>query len=414
MEILETLLDNAVLYRNLKRRYVPNELSYIILVPTLRCNLCCTYCQVSRVSESAKGFDWTDKTVEQVINFLDELRCTNIKIEFQGGEPLLALNHLCSIRDFCRLKFEKSEFVVCTNLQSVSKEAWDFLNDKDTLISTSIDGPRLVHEKQRTKTAENTETFFKNLQYAFEKVGPSRLSALPTIDANTPPKPIDIINTFVEFGITSIYLRPIAHYGFARKQHDAKSIGFKWSAYRRKFIQELIDYNFAHKLSLEEYYFSHCLRRVLRSGHNNHVDLRNPNPMGLDYILIDFDGSFYPTDEARMLTRAGEIDLSIGNIIEGLDKCKLALLNSNCSNDNDPICKKCNHQLYCGRDVIDDLARYGRIDIPRDKTDFCIRHTDIFNHIIELVESDDPAVLYSLAIWAGVSEFDPKLREILQ
>ena len=38
------------------RRIAPiNTLSYVILVPTLRCNLLCDYCQVSRVAEAAKG-----------------------------------------------------------------------------------------------------------------------------------------------------------------------------------------------------------------------------------------------------------------------------------------------------------------------------------------------------------------------
>ena len=44
-----------------RRRYVPNVLDYIILVPTLRCNLACSYCQVSRASIAAKGYDWSQR-----------------------------------------------------------------------------------------------------------------------------------------------------------------------------------------------------------------------------------------------------------------------------------------------------------------------------------------------------------------
>ena len=44
----------------LQNRYHPSSrsISYLILIPTLRCNLACSYCQVSRAPENADGFDW--------------------------------------------------------------------------------------------------------------------------------------------------------------------------------------------------------------------------------------------------------------------------------------------------------------------------------------------------------------------
>lgn len=40
------------------------KMNYLILVPTLRCNLACGYCQVSRAPENARGFDWSVETME--------------------------------------------------------------------------------------------------------------------------------------------------------------------------------------------------------------------------------------------------------------------------------------------------------------------------------------------------------------
>ncbi|MDT9694272.1 4Fe-4S cluster-binding domain-containing protein, partial [Streptomyces sp. P9(2023)] len=82
--------------------------------------LTCGYCQVSRVSETAKGFDWNEETLEAVLQFLNQLSTTSIKIEFQGGEPLLRLDILEKVRAFCRQRFESAQFVVCTNLQNLS------------------------------------------------------------------------------------------------------------------------------------------------------------------------------------------------------------------------------------------------------------------------------------------------------
>src|SRR3546814_10355610 len=41
-----------------QRLAAAGPLDYLILVPTLRCNLSCSYCQVSRVNADRSGFDW--------------------------------------------------------------------------------------------------------------------------------------------------------------------------------------------------------------------------------------------------------------------------------------------------------------------------------------------------------------------
>lgn len=56
-------------------------------------------------------------------------------------------------------------------------------------------------------------------------------------------------------------------------------------------------------------------------------------------------------------------------------------------------------QPFCGRDIVDDLARYGRIDVPRQETEFCRRHTHMFDLLFRLIYEDDPAVRYSLSRW---------------
>ena len=48
---------------------------------------------------------------------------------------------------------------------------------------------------------------------------------------------------------------------------------------------------------LEETYLSIALRRIFRPNSERHVDLRNPNPMGVDYLVVDHDGTIFPTDE---------------------------------------------------------------------------------------------------------------------
>src|SRR5690349_2508946 len=72
-------------YRQAQRLTKAGPLDYLILVPTLRCNLSCSYCQVSRAALDARGYDWSDETLGEVLKFIDELPSPRIKIEFQGG-----------------------------------------------------------------------------------------------------------------------------------------------------------------------------------------------------------------------------------------------------------------------------------------------------------------------------------------
>jgi His-Xaa-Ser system radical SAM maturase HxsB len=399
-------------YRWAGRQGRSGEIDYLILVPTLRCNLACSYCQVSRADERARGHDWTEETLAAVLRFLESLPTEKIKIEFQGGEPLLRVDLLEKVRAFCRRRFAKVEFVVCTNLQTLGPVEWAFLASEDTFVSTSIDGNRDAHRRQRTLTDDRTSEFFANLRSAVDRFGNGRVSALPTIDVDRPPELGSVVDTFAEFGIRSIYLRPVNHQGFARKRHSARHVVDRWNELYGRFIDLLIERNAAGGEPIEEYYFVHCLRRVLRTGIDGHVDIRNPNFLGRDYLVIDFDGRFFPTDEARMMTRVGQIDLSIGNVVDGLETGRLDVLNENAINTFDPDCVHCPYQAFCGVDLLDEISREGRIDMPKTSTDFCRRHMFIFDRIFDLIYSDDPKVLHSLALWSGVQSFPTDLAPV--
>lgn len=396
------LHHTAYLHRWLQRHTVKSSLNYVMLVPTLRCNLSCDYCQVSRAAQNARGFDWTDEMLGNVLSFLGGLDSDTIKIEFQGGEPLLRLDHLRAVRAFCRSRFERSHFVVCSNFQVVDLEAWEFFADEDTSLSTSLDGPLEFQARRRTHNVDLAAQCFANIKEFVDRFGPGRINALPTIDIYDPPDFAELVDTYLQFGLTSIYLRPINRQGFARRTPTRGDEAERWAALHSNFIDYLVARNAEGRPIVEEYYFSHALRRVLRSGETGHVDLRNPNPVGLDYVVIDENGTLFPTDEARMMARVGQFDLSVGHVATGIDRSKLASLNFVSFNDFDPDCRHCAYQPFCGVDRIDDISRYGRVDLPRHETWFCRRHLALFDKLFELITSSDAKVQFSMAKWAGL------------
>src|SRR5689334_1899833 len=60
-----------------------------MFVVTLRCEHSCPYCQVSRQSTDRSRFDMSESTAERGLRIALDSPRQRIKIEFQGGEPLL-------------------------------------------------------------------------------------------------------------------------------------------------------------------------------------------------------------------------------------------------------------------------------------------------------------------------------------
>jgi len=411
----DALAGHAYDYDLAQRIVRAGSMDYLILVPTLRCNLSCSYCQVSRAAENASGFDWSESTLDAVLSRLDEIPGDRIKIEFQGGEPTLRPDLIEAVISRSE-RFPERQFVICTNLQHVDERISALFDRDDVHISTSLDGDALTHQTNRTASIGATESFRSNLTEVIRRYGPAKVGALPTINPLRPPAIDKLINSYADMGFNSIYLRPINYHGFARKRHQAaQAQDGRWYSYQRQFLMRLIERNWEDRSRvLEEAYFTLCIRRIFQPGQDRHVDLRSPNPMGHDYVVIDHDGRVYPTDEARMLARSGIIDLAIGTAADGWDTETRDLLNQHCSNQFDPACQRCAYQPFCGRDVVDDLARYGRIDLPRHETEFCRRHTALFDLAFELIYSPDEAVQYSLRRWLGIPgdaiELGPRLQ----
>lgn len=394
------LNETAFLHRLAGRLRTPSELSYLILVPTLRCDLACSYCQVSRAALNAKGFDWSEETLNQVLSYIGKSQSKHIQIEFQGGEPTLRTDLMISVMDFCRAKFDECRFIICTNLSTLTPEFLEIVASEDVFVSSSMDGSEQMHRSQRTETDGLTQQFFDNFETLAELIG-GRLSALPTLDSKNLPRPSAFLDAFNSYNMRSIYLRPIVYHGFARKRHaDSRNHQADWQKFYEDCVYEMIARNtITEGEHYEEYYLTLILKRLLRSGEDSHIDLRSPNWLGFDHQLIDYDGQIYPSDEARMMARTGQADLSIGNVKTGIDQAQRAAIQARAFNALDPWCRQCPYQSACGSDPIDDLARHGRADIPKPASAFCQKHLHLFDFAMSLIYSEDESVQRSLAYW---------------
>lgn len=388
----EKFFSNSLIFKSHLRCFPPSKLNYILIIPTLRCNLKCSYCQVSRANQNAQGYDWTDEIIEQFITYVSANASNDVKIEFQGGEPSLRIDIVKEIVDRTKLLKPDASFVICTNLSDLSQDFLNLAQRDDFFISSSLDGPPEIHKSHRTFNNKNTSDFFYNLDFVLKEFGSKKISLLPTIvDQERINETIDF---FYEKKLPEIFLRPVNYQGFARKKFsNISQDADNWACTYKKAITYIAERNMVSDHHLIETNLSIHLNRVFKQRSHNYVDLRNPNLLGQDYLVIDFDGQIYPTDESRMLTRVGLIDLSIGDLKTGIDNEKCSILNSKSSNLNDPTCNSCSFQSFCGVDNIDNISRYGTVDIPTSETYFCKTHFSTFDFIFSNLSQRNEAFI---------------------
>jgi hypothetical protein len=114
-----------------------------ILVASLRCEHSCPYCQVSRQSSDKAAYDMSWDTAALALESAFRSPSENIKIEFQGGEPLLNFDLIEQVVQVARARNETEGknlgFVIATNLALLDDRVIDFCRSNDVFISTSLD-----------------------------------------------------------------------------------------------------------------------------------------------------------------------------------------------------------------------------------------------------------------------------------
>jgi sulfatase maturation enzyme AslB (radical SAM superfamily) len=126
-----------------------------IFVVSLRCEHSCPYCQVSRQSSDRNRYDMSEETALHALQATFASPSPNIKIEFQGGEPLLNFPLIELIVTEAKRINEQHRrnlsFVIATNLALLDDTVLDFCAANDVYISTSLDGPEDLHNRNRPR-----------------------------------------------------------------------------------------------------------------------------------------------------------------------------------------------------------------------------------------------------------------------
>lgn len=401
--IKEKGLTSAVSLLALKYRTkfsrLPNFTSLHIFVATLRCDHSCPYCQVSRqCSNAVSEFDMTIETASKAIDFMFRTPSPAIKIEFQGGEPLLNFDLVKYVvveaKHRNQTHHKNLDFVIATTLSLLDDDVLNFCKDHDIHLSSSLDGPKELHNNNRPRpNRDSYERFIAGLTKARNVLGFDKVSALMTTTEESLKDVSAIIDEYVRLGFEGIFLRALSPYGHAikRKRYDRYDAS-KWLDFYKSGLDYIIQLN---KLGIPfiEHYATIVLQKMLTNNDPGYVDLMNPSGAGIAAIVFNYDGDIYASDESRMLAEMGDKHFRIGNIHD--NDYKEVMLNDTLLNTLEdsftlsaPMCSDCAFESYCGAEPVYHYAMFGDVLGKKYESDFCYKNMEIFKHLISLMESD--------------------------
>jgi uncharacterized protein len=406
----------ATKYRT-KHAFLDGFTKLHLFVVTLRCDHSCPYCQVSRVTQDRDRFDMTRETARRAVDLMFRSPSRTLKVEFQGGEPLLAFDQVRFIVERVAERNEAEhrdiQFVVATNLSPLTDPMLSFFKEHRVSISTSLDGPAFLHNANRPRTGgQSYEVTVRNIARARDVLGHDQVTALMTTTEMSLEYARLIIDEYLSRGFDSIFLRPISPYGFALRS------GAAWHYAVDRFVDFYKD-GLAYIIDLNrqghdcvEVYTQILLRRMLTPFSTGYVDLQSPAGAAIGVVAYNYDGDVYASDEARMLAEMGDSSFRLGNVHENNfeelfgGSTARAIVASSCL-ETLPGCSECAFAPYCGADPVYHWATQRDPVGHRPTSGFCQKNMAIFRHLFNLMRSDDPFIPRLFAAWAS---YRPVLR----
>ena len=392
-----------------RMRRLPDSTGLHIFVVTLRCEHTCRYCQVSRQSAAKSEFDMTEETARRALELAFRSPSPHLKIEFQGGEPLLNFPLVRWITAEAK-RMNKGHgkdlaFVIATNLALLDEEILDFCAEENVYLSTSLDGPQDLHNGNRRRPGQDSwQQAVAGIRRVQDRLGTDRVSALMTTTEASLDRAAEIIDTYAELGLRGVFLRPISPYGFAlRGRGGANYDVTRWLEFYAAGLERIIELN-RQGVPMVEIYASVIAKKMLTNTDPGYVDLTSPAGIGIGALVYNYDGDIYASDEGRMLAEMGDRTFRLGNVHDSSyadvmfsDGLLGPLMDS--VTLSAPMCATCAFEPYCGADPVFHHATAGDFTGHKALSTFCQRNTGVFTLLLRKMR-DDPYIRDLMWRWA--------------
>jgi His-Xaa-Ser system radical SAM maturase HxsB len=399
------LIDNLATRYRTKKSFLDNFTSLHIFVMTIRCNQNCLYCQASSKENNQTTYDISYETLDYGIDLMFQSPSPYLTMEFQGGEPTLLYDKL-------KYAIEKSEtinnlknkhitYVICTNSVALTDDLLALCHNYNILISTSLDGPEFVHNKNRGKN-DSYQKVITGIDRARSEIGKDRISALMTTSELSLDYPKEIVDSYIENGFSNIFLRALNPYGLVYKTNDWQNYYSRFVDFYKEALEYIIEKN-KEGVYFEESFTVLILKKILTPFPIGFVDLQSPAGLINSVVVYNYDGFVYASDESRMLAEHNDFTFRLGSVKDKYTDLfygrKVLEIANTWSNEVLAGCSDCAFQAYCGADPVRNYTTQNDMEGFRPTSAFCKKNKAIIQHIFSLIINRHDEVMPIFKNW---------------
>lgn len=367
--------------------YVDNGASLHIIITTLRCNHKCVYCHSAAKPSAESATNLKSEVAKKIIDFAFTSPSEHLTIEFQGGEPSMNFEAIKEIVTYAKAKnttYGKTlSFPLISNLVSLSYEDIDWYIKNGVTVSSSLDGPKEVHDKNRIMEggAGTYDDVTSKIEYIKEKYDKT-VGVLMVTTKYSLPYYKEIVDEYVKWDQHELQLKILNKLGFAPQVWD--KIGYtidEFLDFYKKSLDYMIEVCKSGK-QIRDRYTSLVITKLTQKRDPSYMDFKSPCGMIGGQIAYNYNGDIYSCDEGRAFDM-----FKIGNVFEDKNYSELinkkdskALVNSSI-NDN-YICNACVYKPFCGVCPVMNYAESGSIVNLADSYR-CRIHMFVFDYVFD-------------------------------
>jgi len=399
------IIDNLAVRLRTKKSFLDDFTSLHIFVLTLRCNQNCIYCQASSKEKENTSFDMKKDDLKSAIDLMFKSPGKHITMEFQGGESTLVPDLIRYAIEYSEIVNEQKKknitYVLCSNVIFLTDEILDLCQQYKVLISTSLDGPMSLHDHNRGRSNSYTQVV-QGIAKARKSLGQDRIAALMTTSHESLKYPAEIIDSYIENGFNSIFLRPLNPYGLAVDTTNWEKYLNDFILFYEKALDYILELNKKGVFFIEEF-TAFLLRKILTPFPIGFVDLQSPAGIINNVIVYNYDGYVYASDESRMMAEKQDYTFRLGHVSDryedifyGRKAQELALL---WGTEFIAGCADCAFQNYCGADPVRNYTTQNDPYGFRPTSSFCKKHKAIIKHIFSLIIEREHEVMPIFKQW---------------
>lgn len=330
-----------------------DKITKVALEVSRACNFSCLYCYHELNSSETKGLMTPEIALESIEFLCNQSNSESFEIDFFGGEPLLNIETIKSVVDYCKTKSQSFRFSITANASLVDDQIASYLFANNFLVVVSLDGSSKVHNKTRPlkNKKPSYEFVLLGIQTLIKYYG-CNLYANVVLSRESESL-TEIIQTLKSIGLQNISLTTVSSPSNSDLEFQDESL-FKIFEEEKALVDDILGFKMNDSFSFTTL---KPFLKVLNKGERR----KSRCGIGNNYFAVNFVGQLLPCH--RFLSNN---EFSMGNIYNGFDKLtREKYLNNN--PDSNSKCKNCWARYICGGPCLSDSFEYnGSFNFPAE------------------------------------------------